>query len=246
MKKLIALAMVMMGTAAMAVSSSNIFGILRVDSTAEETIISVPWIETDSSCGDIKVADLVLTSNLTPGDRLYYYTQGGGADAFAYQGWMINAERQWEPMTTVSQKRLAIAAGADTTAVPRGKALILTRSVNHDQPIYLYGQYTAGVTEVTVASGSKDAPAYTLLAPSDPNGKDLNAAGVMSGTPGEGDMIVLNDVGVVLQHDATRGWCVKRWDKASKQWVYDTAPAHIPAGEGVWYVSRGGAPKFTW
>ena len=44
MKKWIALAMMMMGTAAMAVSSSNMFGILRVDSTAEETIISVPWI----------------------------------------------------------------------------------------------------------------------------------------------------------------------------------------------------------
>ena len=74
MKKSIALAMMMMGTAAMAVSSSNMFGILRVDSTAEETIISVPWIETAALSGDIRVCDLVLTSNLTVGDRLLYYT----------------------------------------------------------------------------------------------------------------------------------------------------------------------------
>ena len=154
MKKWIALATVMMGTAAMAVSSSNMFGILRVDSTAEETIISVPWIETAASSGDIKICDLVLTSNLTVGDQLLYYTgtkpgTTTPAQDFQYLAWTLGTDadgvKVWESVTTVDtdadgRTRMTVSAPGGNEAVPRGAALMIIRPKAHVAPIYLYGQ----------------------------------------------------------------------------------------------------------
>ena len=261
MKKLIALAMVMTNVAAMAVSSSNVFGILRVDSTAEETIISVPWLETDPASGPIKVCDLVLTSNLTEGDRLLYYTgteaiEDSPVQDFQYLGWTLVEEKgvkKWQNVKTVGtdaggKTRITESAHNGEQPVPRGAALIVIRPTEHAEPIYLYGQYVSGTVEVAVTQGSFESPAYTLLAPSDPNGIDLNKTGVMSGMPDINDYIVIGDVGTMLKYSTTEGkWGVMgRFNFTTKKYDFDATKAVIKPGQGVWYVSRGGAPTFTW
>ena len=254
MKKWIALAIVMMGTAAMAVSSSNMFGILRVDSTAEETIVSVPWIETAASSGDIKICDLVLTSNLTVGDRLLYYTgtkpgMTTPAQDFQYLAWTLGTDadgvKVWESVMTVDKDadgrtRMTVSAPGGNEAVPRGAALMIIRPKAHVDPIYLYGQYTPGAVEGKALQGTFEQPAYTLLAPSDPNGVDLNTSGVMSGTPD------INDVGTMLKYDNGQWGVMGKYDRTTGTYPMDTSKAVIKPGQGVWYVSRGGAPTFTW
>ena len=272
MKKWIALATVMMGIAAMAVSSSNMFGILRVDSTAEETIISVPWIETAASSGDIKICDLVLTSNLTVGDRLLYYTgtkpcselmltelpkpgTTTPAQDFQYLAWTLGTDadgvKVWESVTTVDKDadgrtRMTVSAPGGNEAVPRGAALMIIRPKAHVDPIYLYGQYTPGAVEGKALQGTFEQPAYTLLAPSDPNGVDLNTSGVMSGTPDINDYIVIGDVGTMLKYDNGQWGVMGKYDRTTGTYPMDTSKAVIKPGQGVWYVSRGGAPTFTW
>lgn len=260
MKKILLSVVMMTASAVLAVSSSNIFGILRVDSTEKETLISVPWLETDPASGPIKVCDLVLTSNLTAGDRLLFYTgtgaiSGSPAQNFQYLGWTLVEEegvKKWQHVTTVDtdatgKTRITESAHNGTQPVPRGAALIVIRPTAHAEPIYLYGQYVPGTVGVQVAAGSLKEPAYTLLAPSDPNGIDLNKTDVMSGTPDINDYIVIGGVGTMLKYSKSRGkWGVMGdFDFDTGDYSFDPT-AVIPHGQGVWYVSRGGAPKFNW
>lgn len=262
MKKLIAIMTMMASASALAVSSSNVFGILRVDSSQPETIISVPWIAADSVTADIKVADLVLTSNLTKGDMLYYYN---GTTKFEYEAWVLTettiggeATKVWSPVTTVSQAGITAGEHAGTRAVPRGGALFIVRKNYNNEPIYLYGRHTTGAASVTVEQGTPETTttpasrAYTLLAPSNPNGIDLNASGIMSGTPGVTDFILIES-GEPLSYrnlDGTWKWGVyKKTGRTTYTW--DTSKAVIKPGQGCWYVSEGGAsegdaPTFTW
>lgn len=245
---------------AKAVTSDNVFGVLRVDSTAEETIISVPWIETAASNGDIKVCDLVLTSNLTAGDRLLYYTgtkpgTDTPAEDFQYLAWTLGEDdsgvKVWESVTTVSKDadgktRMTVSAPGGSEAVARGAALIVIRPTAHTEPIYLYGQYVPGTVTAKVKGGTFEKPVYSLLAPSDPNGVDLNKAGVMSGTPDINDYIVIGDVGTMLKYYKGQWGVMGKYDRTNKTYPMDTSKAVIKPGQGVWYVSRGGAPTFTW
>lgn len=266
MKKLIALAMVMSSFVAMAVSSSNIFGILRVDSTAEETLISVPWLETDPASGEIKVCDLVLTSNLTVGDRLLFYTgtapvSNSPQQDFRYLGWTLveeNGVKKWQHVTTVDKDatgktRMTESAHDGNQPVPRGAALFVIRPTNHTDPIYLYGQYTPGTVTSTVTKGTFAQPAYTLLAPSNPNGVKLNEV-TMTGTPDLNDYIVIGNVATMLKfYDSRMGgpadgkWgVIGSYNRTNKTYEFDDSEAVIKPGQGVWYVSRGGSPTFTW
>lgn len=265
MKKLIAIATMLASGAAVAVNSSNVFGILRVDSSQPETIISVPWIAADSVTANIKVADLVLTSNLTKDDMLYYYN---GTTSFEYEAWVLTettiggeATKVWSPVTTVSQAGITAGEHAGTRAVPRGGALFLVRQNYNNEPIYLYGRHTTVAASVTVAKGSPETTtspasrAYTLLAPSNPNGVDLNAKNsdgtnkYMSGTPSVTDFILIES-GEPLTYRklGTNGaweWGVyKKTGRTTYTW--DTSKAVIKPGRGCWYVSEGGEPTFNW
>ena len=258
MKKIIFGITLMMGSVAMAVNSSNIFGILRVDSTQKETIISVPWIAADSVTREIKVADLVLTANLTVGDQLYYYN---GTTSFTYEGWVLQegtiggeATKVWVPMTTVTKDGISISpAAADKPAV-RGAALFVIRPTNYTDPIYLYGRYTTGTASTKVVAGSvnsttgKASPAYTLIAPALPNDVDLNSIS-MTGTPNPGDYIQIGIGRQLFYREISAGnwkWCVETQKRGQTTYDASSEKTTIPHGQGCWYVSVGGTPKFTW
>lgn len=253
MKKSLALIAILSASVALAddptpTVSANVYGVLRVETSAEEAIIAVPWLEPSVDGSAIAVTNVIKTANLTAGDELYYYD----LQAKSYKAWKLNAEKKWESPTMVSVS--GAVAGSDQTLL-RGNALLLkrTNAVTRASAVYLLGQVaTSATAEVTMAQGTESAPAYTLLAPPAAADTDLNDANavVWSGV-NVGDSIVLNDM-TMLNWDAENGrWGRKISEKVGKVWqtTYDASKAVILAGQGAWYVSAPGAtaaPSATW
>lgn len=255
MKKLLTIAMMAGAMSAMAVESSNTFGILRVDSNATQTIVSVPWEgagATGDSANKIKVKDVVKTANLTPasgeyiGDQLYYYDTT--AQTPAYKMWYLTSTG-WEGATTVQGSEITADAGGDDV-LTRGGAIILVRQnptkvVDGEtvaNPFYLYGQYTnAAASTECVANG------YTLLAPPSTEDTDLNTKTWLN-VDGSDNIVLAN--GTLLHYRESK------WGKLSKKLnpttgeiteTVDANVATIAAGEGAWYISKGStAPSVTW
>lgn len=230
MKNFLMIAVMAMASSVLAVESSNTFGILRVDSSAEQTIVSVPWEAAGG--GDINVADIVKTANLTNGDELYYYSGSG------YIMWRLTngawVEAQDEQAQTTGR------------SIARGGAIILKRTAPIANCFYLYGQYTAAGSSTITAAGSAGKPAYTLLAPPTTEDTDLNSKTWK--TPNSNDIIMLSD-------GTTLNYRNGKWGKLSKTLnpttgditeTVDQSFATIKAGEGAWYVSQGSAVSVTW
>lgn len=250
MKKLLTIAMMTAAVSALAVESSNTFGILRVDSTAAQTIVSVPWEAAGG--GAIKVKDVVKTANLTKagtyvegkyeGDQLYYY-QSGVANG-TYKLWRLSESGEWEGATIVSSNVPKHSAGGDDI-LERGGAIILVRK-NATQPFYLYGQYATGTVTLNVAKGTAEAPAYSLVAPSTTTDTSLDS--LASANVGKSDIVMVRNSSGVMQtlvcRNTDSGY---KWGTERKvgglggQTEFTHVAITIPAGEGFWYISRGGS-----
>ena len=225
-------------TATTTVTSGNTFGVLRVDvGTAEQVIIAIPWLAASTDGSDIKVTDVIKTANLYSGDQLYYYNTSTGK----YQVWQLDDNKAWVAATRIDGTEDVV----DGQTLTRGNAILLKRPGTKSSSIYLYGQVPSTSTcEVTMAQGTTDTPAYTLIAPPAVSETDLNSATWKN--VATGDYIVL-DVGTLLNYvtiDGTGKWA--QWtgfeDHADK---YSTDAAKISAGQGAWYVSRGGTSAAT-
>lgn len=235
-------------------SSANIFGVLRVDSTAKRTIVAVPWVAAGVDAGNIKVTDIVKTSNLKVGDTLSYYSDG------TFDTWVLNAGTDgaapaWVSANQVSQNgETGTSEDPAVQTLPRGGALILVRQ-DATKPFYLQGQYSeAKATAPTIATGTAAAPTYNLIAhPGATSGSiDLNTD-ITWANPNTTDRIY------ILQADGKNVECQCRETNGTWQWQYGTwtgsgrltvtwknAP-EIPAGTGFWYVSKSSsAPTLTW
>lgn len=224
MKKLLTIAAIAAATTALAVESSNTFGILRVDSSAPETIVSVPWEAAGG--GSIKVKDVVKTANLHSGDQLYYYAGG------SYKLWQLNDNGQWVgAMTEIKNGdgTISVPAGSATDTLARGGAIILKRT-NPASCFHLYGQYTnSGSSTTCVANG------YTLLAPPSTAETDLNAK--TWATPGANDNIILQNMTLLHYRNDKWGKLTKTLDSETGAITetVDPSVAKIAAGEGAWY-----------
>lgn len=247
MKKLIALAVVASAFASFA--EDNVFGCLAIESSAEETIICVPWLQPGTG-ENIKIEDVIKTSNLVGGDQILYY------DGNAYQTWELT-NGAWV-------KAGSVGVGSSAEALKRGNALILKRpgaADRTDKKIYIYGQVANdGSVTMTMAKGTKGSPAYSLIAPptvgdEGKNTTDLNANASWTNVNAQ-DYIVLPDMSILVYLDDGNG--AKKWGKQIKTRTdktqpftieFDTDKAVVPAGQGAWYVSGVGAtttPSVTW
>ena len=232
-------------------SISTVFGIRKVDSRRENTLVSVPWVACTGGVesAEICVADLVKTASLTEGDRLLAFNAQRGA----YDGWtLVKAEDgllAWEPSTTVTAAGLTVAAGERDATLARGRAIWLMRQ-DASKPFYLQGQFEGAPAVVRVAGGSADAPAYPLLGNALREGVAVNDLDWGDG-PVAGDTLSIPD-GAVPR--------VLEWDAAAGKW-YRTVPTmvggrvqnvrttgdRIAAGAGFWYVRRAADEfTFTW
>ena len=150
-----------------AIFTSNIHGLLKINSPFANTIIPAPWkgyTRDGSPSLDIPVDRLVKPRNLTDGDMILQYSNGG-----VYKAWTLEkpdgGEGKWTPMGAVAQTPVV---GGSTNVVSslyvkptgeetqkRGYGMWLVRQHPVDEnnnviPFYLYGQWMTGVETVTI------------------------------------------------------------------------------------------------
>lgn len=229
------------------VTGKNVCGLMNVPSKAEVTMIAVPWV-TVGGADTMKVANLVKTDTLSPGDELYYYDGG------VYRCWKLQGGA-WQPTTVALNDAKGNPVTYETPdasyALPRGKGLFLVRS-NTEKEIWLYGQHSTAQVSVTVAKAEevdgKMVPAYTMIANPNTEAYDLNTKKVGGAA---GDQILLDDAKTLYTRTET-AWTRKTDVKMTINGVErtfkedTTVDVVIPAGTGAWYVSKGGSPTIAW
>ena len=248
----------MMGVCALAAATAlgadvmgrNVCGLMNVPSDAKVTMIAVPWVTVGGEADAMKVADLVKTDTLSPGDELYYY------DGATYFSWKLQGNvlqgNVWTPAATTKEDAkgnpVTIQAPDASYALPRGKGLFLVRQ-NVTKEIWLYGQHSTAPISVRVAAGTAGTPAYTMIANPNAEAYDLNEKGVGGAA---GDQILLGDGGTTLYTRTETAWTrktdvTKTIGGVARTFKVDTTEGVvIPAGTGAWYVSKGGSPTIAW
>lgn len=229
------------------VTTANVIGVLRVDSSAAETIVSVPWVATSAAATDtaIPVTDIVKTANLTEGDELRYYNSSSGK----YQCWELD-HGVWVAAASVAESGNDEAAPSGATLV-RGNAIILVRQNPVDdkgvaKPFYLQGQVAKSGSQVCTMTRSATGVAYSLLAPPTDTAIGLNA-GSWSNVA-DGDYILVQ--GKKYEYDETeQKWGTYEVNLTEFKKSFTVATAEIAIGQGAWYVSAKGsdaAAAVTW
>ena len=226
------------------VTGKNVCGLMNVPSNAEVTMIAVPWV-TVGGADTMKVANLVKTDTLSPGDELYYYDGG------VYRCWKLQGGA-WQPTTVALNDAKGNPVTYETPdasyALPRGKGLFLVRS-NTEKEIWLYGQHSTAQVSVTVAVGTAGTPAYTMIANPNAEAYDLNAKSVGGAA---GDQILLGDGSTTLYTRTATDWTRKKDVTKTINGVVRTFKTDtkegvvIPAGKGAWYICKGGSPTIAW
>ncbi len=243
----------MMGVCALAAATAlgadvmgrNVCGLMKVPSDAKVTMIAVPWVTVGGGADTMKVANLVKTDTLSPGDELYYY------DGATYFSWKLQ-DNVWTPAATTKVDAqgndVTIQAPDASYALPRGKGLFLVRQ-DATKEIWLYGQHSTAPVSVAVAAGTAGIPAYTMIANPNAEAYDLNKKGVGGAA---GDQILLGDGGTTLYTRTGTDWTrktdvTKTMGGVARTFKEDTTEGVvIPAGTGAWYVSKGGSPTIAW
>lgn len=250
MKKLLTIAVMAGAMSAMAVESSNTFGILRVTIPAGQktVIVSAPWIDAGSDGEAIKVKDLIKTANLkvatkadngqsnADGDKIYVYN--GTTYTAAFQLEEVDGVTKWNGINMVVTGSDTTSGGDESTTINRGDAVILDMytAPNETKDIYLYGQYKVPPTSTTVNEG------MTLIAAPMTEDLDLNAA--TWNTVNDGDMIYVRNAANAISPILILTYRDNKWGYSTRgQWKIDRST--IPAGEGFWYVRSKDAGQMT-
>ena len=235
-----------------AVTSANAVGVLRVDSTVRRTIVAVPWEAVGG--GEARALDIVSSKGLTPGDKVFVYSQSGKAKG-VHSAYSLQSGA-WDAMPVVTAD--GVWKGDGTETLPRGGAFQLWRS-DASKPFVLCGQAPEDAADaVEVDPGTPAKPAYSMLGSPRTEPFVLNAEGAVE-NPNEGDRIVVPQTG---------GDRVYEW-RAADGWGYDAKVAHtaevagrvvtgyrtarktdgemsVPVGTGFWYVSTGSGTRINW
>ena len=237
-------------------SSENVFGLLAVSSATTNTIVGTPWLATGG--GAVVVSNLVKTTNLTVGDKLYVI------NGFSkYDGWQLVAGGYWSPIGKFSigaDGQMTADAGvqASDQTVTRGQGVWLVRNNPTDGSgnpnlFYLYGQASTTPVTTTITAGTEKAPTWHLVASASSTAEPFNFNSGITGTVNAKDTIVIpTDTNPSILTYVNSAWC----RQASSNYTHssgikisvpylDTNPT-VPAGTGFWYVSRGGSPTITW
>lgn len=225
-------------------TTANVIGLIRVDSSANETIVSIPFVATSAGADDaaIPVTDIVKTANLEVGDKLEYYNSAQGK----YEVWQIVAGeggvKTWQAATSVNDGEMTVAS----SSLARGNAIILVRTTP-GSCFYLQGQVAkSGSAECTMARGSASAPAYSLIAP--PSDKTVELNDGVWAKVGAKDQVQIN--GKLYWFDALSGkWGTYATDPTTFVKTFTPTEATIAVGTGAWFISAPGATEaaqVTW
>ena len=217
MKKLLCGFLCVAASAVLAVDSEvATVDVTAVSSPLTNTVVAISVLDL-STGGDLAVSNLVETSNLKAGDKLYAFDNG------KYECWTLSSGKVWEKM---EHKYTILPSGSEsenegedasvyTMAV--GKGIWLYRQdPAASNPFYVYGAHAAAKS-ITVSSTS-------LIG----NAAQTNAVPAVSGCAG-GDQIAVPTNGTLKRHTYIgTGW------RAGG--VTSPNPPAIDAGTGFWYV----------
>jgi hypothetical protein len=227
--------------------STNIVGVLEVESSMKNTLVAVPWVSlaqdprNEETVSPIKVSEFVNTSHLKDGDLLRVANKG-----FFYNQWNWNkGDKKWDKATTITSSGPVIPAEANEHSLIRNGALWVTRTNPELNSFFLIGQYSASTVSLTIEKGTEKDGVCTLV----PN-PSMKAVSVNSykwnGNPVKGDLIrIPNEENVPLN----LSWNGSEWGRIVKVpgerygvWKNDEV---IPAGTGFWYIRHGEAFEIT-
>lgn len=229
MKKILFTAVSTLALAAFADGvNSTEFGVLYVQSSAKDTIVSVPWLESGTGEANVAVSNLVLTAGLYNGDTLTLYN---GSDYAA--SWYFNGTK-W------------VKEDGDANTIPRGNALMLTRPDDGHRAagFYIMGkpaELEPGSKVSLAAPTTKGALAYSLVAPPKTEGVTL-ASLTFTGLKATKDCVIVSDSDgkIKLYNWSGSGWVDSKGTAVS---------VTIPAGQGFWFQSSdstGTAKSVQW
>jgi len=224
-----------------AVGSSNIMAIKRVPggSARAEVVAPVPWKRLDDVAQDMTVDRLVATGRAN-GDEIAVWNEARRD----YDVWRWSETLGWEVgQSTVSG---VTAPAAATTTLKQGTAVWFKRGT----PAAAYseiGGYTPGlVTSKPEAVAGK--AANTLMI--NPYFEAVDLAKIENA--GTGDQIQIISTKKVYVWKGQWGW-LKLVQKTTPFGATVTREEFVPeasiplaAGEGFWYISRGGTPTVDW
>lgn len=228
-----------------AVSSSNVLAVKRVPgidgaAAGTEVVAAVPW-KNVALTADVTVDRLIATGVAT-GDEIAAWNHGNKT----YYTWRFNGT-SWE--SAKDAKTGLVAPAASETTLARGTAVWYKRAT----PSAAYSQvggYTAEAVATTVTLGGKtldNKPANTLLI--NPYYETVDLARIDGG---HGDQIqVLSSLKVYSCNNGQWGVVVLEevdspFGPIKQQKFNAVNSIELPAGEGFWYISKGGQPTIGW
>lgn len=169
---------------ASALTSTNTFARLPVTSSFTNTIVSIPLAGCGASDATIYVTNLVMTSNLKAGDKLFF------KDGSSLYAWYIASDGgAWQPYAESSKYGgQTFSPTANTTTLDCGKACWLVReraTFGSDDNIYLFGQLNDGRPDVTLSVGSDAVTYLPVGCPSVAADLDLSTAWASNAAAGD-------------------------------------------------------------
>jgi hypothetical protein len=216
-------------------ANSATYAVMNVTNAYTDTVIAVPWVGLDGST--ITISNLVNTTTLAEGDKLYMYDNGTWYE-------YTKSGAIWTVAETVSESGTHT---AESQVVARGSGLILKRG-SAGGTVLLCGRVDSNSIQTTIATG-KTLFANPTAADVDLNTKFTAAAGAANGDTitlplnnGGTDKYTFNGTewGKMTLTEQTLANGRKRktntWSKCGS----------IPAGTGAWYETTGTGYTVEW
>ena len=213
------------------------FSLYPVTSSLKNTIVAISLKGMDGQ--PVAVSDLVKTTNLTLGDKLYTFENGKYDEWTLEGGAWVKVETKY---TMDSAGNSTVGEGSDPSTVTRavGSGIWLVRNDQYDgEPFtfYLYGTPDKN-PQTTIAGG-----AVNLVG--NPTTSSVTLTVEMLKDAANGDRIeVPGGTGIlgrlVYTYDGTQ------WQTFGSDHKLTPGLPTIPANQGFWYVSKGSSFTMSW
>ena len=244
--------------------STNVVGLLPVQSTNTYTVLACPFTQVAWTGGwPTAFADLIKTKQLTVGgtpetsDQLIAYDHTN--KVYTYY-WLkdVSGTNRWETMTTYKVTVTNLSESSESVFPPAPDEKVLTRGytfwlkrLNGGAPhaIYMHGQYNETKQIMEIKAGTSGKPGYNFVGNGRLNSLDLNSLNwtnkAYAAAPGLSDEIVIVDEKGIYKNYYYLTGSGTSWDGKWMQLVRNGsntvfgAVNPIPPGVGFWYVRRG-------
>jgi hypothetical protein len=235
MKKLLCGFLGVAASAAFAVDSEvATVDVTAISSTLTNTVVAISVL--DLSGGNLAISNIVKTTNLKAGDKLYAFDNG------TYECWTLSADGDkggvWEKSynyTKNSEGNLEASEGSEASAVRMavGKGIWLHREdPTSSNPFYVYG---AHATEKSVTISATSLLGNPTQSPASPT---ITGCAV-------GDQIAVPQAGTLERYTYT----AHPDGKTGNVWWHGTyrnaTPPSIVAGTGFWYIYPAGSASHS-